>query len=97
VAVEKSHGGECDGLFFYQILPGITAELLRTPEFVRNFRNPKLSKRTDTPTGIPECDVTLRQGMKWDSPGILRNSDRNGITSFFPEVWDRNEKTEWET
>ena len=70
MAAEKSHVGECDGLFFYQILPEIIAELLLIPEFVRNFRNPKLAKRADTPTRIPECDVTLRQGMKQNSAGI---------------------------
>jgi hypothetical protein len=68
------------------IWPGITAELLRIQEFVRNFWNPNLAKRADTPTRIPQCDVTLRQGMKQNSAGILRNSDRNRITSFLPEV-----------
>ena len=55
MAAEKSHGGECDGLFFYQILPEITAEQILIPEFVCNFRNLKLAKRADTPTGISEC------------------------------------------
>jgi hypothetical protein len=55
------------------------------------------SKRADTPTGIPECDVTLRQGIKRNSAGALPNSDRNGTTSFLLEVWDWNEKTERET
>ena len=72
-------------------LPGITAELLRIPEFVPIFQNPKLAKRRATPTGIPECDVTLRQWRKRNSAGILLNSNRNGITLFLPEVWDKNE------
>ena len=71
-------------------MPGISVELLQIPEYVQNFQNPKLAKRESTPTVILECDFTLRQERK-------RNSDQNGITLFLPEVWDRNEKTEWET
>jgi hypothetical protein len=83
VVAEKSHSGE--------ILPGITVELLRIPEFVRNFQNPKLAKRADTPTRIPECDVTLRQGMKQNSAGIPTGTE--SPRSFQrSEVWDRNKK-----
>ena len=43
-AAEKSHDGKCDGLFFYQILPGITAELLQIRNLSVISRIPSLQK-----------------------------------------------------